>query len=77
MFVFDLNNLVKISLISFQTITWSNLGPHHPKLPNQDFSELKIYEMTVKGGGGEGGGQDRTGLCVCVCIQCTGSVLMY
>ena len=59
--MFDLNNLVKISLISFQTITWSNLGPHHPKLPNQDFSELKIYEMTVKGGGGEGGGgQDRT-----------------
>ena len=62
--MFDLNNLVKISLISFQTITCSNLGPHHPKLPNQDFSELKIYEMTVKGGG-EGGrtGQDRT-MCV-------------
>ena len=58
--MFDLNNLVKISLISFQTITCSNLGPHHPKLPNQDFSELKIYEMTVKGGGGAGGetGQD-------------------
>ena len=74
--MFDLNNLVKISLISFQTITCSNLGPHHPKLPNQDFSELKIYEMTVKGGvEGGGGGQARTGLCVC--IQCTGSVLMY
>ena len=58
--MFDLNNLVKISLISFQTITCSNLGPHHPKLPNQDFSELKIYEMTVKGGGGKEEGE-RTG----------------
>ena len=64
--MFDLNNLVKISLISFQTITCSNLGPHHPKLPNQDFSELKIYEMTVKGGGGRGGWAGQDYLCVCV-----------
>ena len=63
--MFDLNNLVTISLISFQTITGNNLGPHHPKLPNQDFSELKIYEMTVKGGGGEEGeGKGGSGLCV-------------